>query len=81
MRWVDHDARGLRGYIEKKGDIFEAMQLGRGFEWFSFASLEEATAHFTHPRLTIACDDEHVLSRLRAGVERSPTTLSAQPAS
>jgi hypothetical protein len=80
MRWFDHDARGLRGYIEKKGDIFEAMQLGRGFEWFSFPSLEEATTHFTIPRLTTAFEDENVLSRLRVEAEGSPTTLPAQPA-
>ncbi len=65
-RWSENDARSLLGFIEKKeDDLFETMQLDHGFEWFSFASLAEATAHFTDMQLS-AIPSENVLSRLRA---------------
>lgn len=44
------DARSLLGYIEQKGRRFELMQLAPGFAWFSYASLAEATDHFTRER-------------------------------
>ena len=36
------------------------------FEWFSFASLAEATAHFTEVQRGLTLNDGNVLSRLRA---------------
>jgi hypothetical protein len=66
-RWSEHDARSLLGFIEKKDDIFEAMQLDHGFEWFTFDTLTEATAHFTNVRPDIAVpEDENILSWLRS---------------
>ena len=46
-RWPEHDARSLLGFIELTGGRFEVVQVDRGFECFSFASLAEATAHFS----------------------------------
>ncbi|HEY5222421.1 MAG TPA: hypothetical protein VIJ18_05135 [Microbacteriaceae bacterium] len=67
IRWSEHDARSLLGFIEKKGnDLFEVMQLDHGFEWFSFATLEAATAHFTTMNPGATPNSENVLSRLRA---------------
>lgn len=45
-RVPDRDARSLLGFIEKKSERYEVMQLGHGFEWFYFNSLRAATAHF-----------------------------------
>ncbi|GAB3806239.1 hypothetical protein GCM10028798_28900 [Humibacter antri] len=45
-RWSNQDARCLLGFIEKKGDRFELMELGHGFHWLTFASLAEAAEHF-----------------------------------
>lgn len=45
------DARGLLGFVERiersesADATFEVMCLSRGFEWFTFASLQEAVAH------------------------------------
>lgn len=45
------DARGLLGFVdkiqpaEKTSTVFELMTFSDGFEWFSFASLQEAVAH------------------------------------
>lgn len=65
-RWPEHDARSLRGYIEKTDDVFEVMQLDHGFEWFSYVSLDEAIAHFATLKLSTTADNENVLVRLRA---------------
>lgn len=46
-RYSEHDACSLLGFIEQKDDTFELTQLERGFQWFYFASLPEAIAHFT----------------------------------
>ncbi|WP_349904822.1 hypothetical protein [Parafrigoribacterium humi] len=66
-RWPEHDARSVLGFIEKKDeDLFEVMQLSDGFEWFSFASLRAAAAHFTQAQSSAPATSENVLSRLRA---------------
>lgn len=66
-RWPEHDARSVLGFIEKKDeDLFEVMQLSDGFEWFSFASLTAAAAHFTQAQSSTPANSENVLSRLRA---------------
>lgn len=65
-RWPEHDARSLLGFIEKKDDLFEVMELDHGFAWFSFASLAQATDHFAHAKPTAAPNGENILSRLRA---------------
>jgi len=46
-RWPEHDARSLLGFIERKHNLFEAVQIDHGLERFSFLSLMEATAHFS----------------------------------
>jgi len=47
-RWSQDDARNLLGFIEKTANgLFEVIHLGDGFQRFSYASLAEATAHFT----------------------------------
>lgn len=46
------DLRGLLGFIEKietEDTYFEVMTLRRGFEWFSFASFQEAVQDFLEP--------------------------------
>lgn len=44
------DAKGLLGFIEKKGheeDVrFEVLTLRSGFEWFSFATFQDAVQDF-----------------------------------
>ena len=46
------DLRGLLGFIEKienQDTYFEVMTLRRSFEWFSFASFQEAVQDFLEP--------------------------------
>jgi hypothetical protein len=60
-RFPEQDARALIGFIEKKGEIFEVMQMGRGFQWFSYRTMQEAIAHFV--RVNPPADGaQHVLS-------------------
>jgi hypothetical protein len=40
-----HDPLRLLGYIERRGDVFEVMQLGAGFEWNEFPSLVAAVEY------------------------------------
>jgi hypothetical protein len=47
-RFPEHDASALIGFIERKADLYEVMQLGNGFQWFTYPSLAEAVAHFAH---------------------------------
>lgn len=49
-RISEDDAQCLLGYVEKKGDRFELMQLAPGFAWFSYGSLTETVTHFTRER-------------------------------
>lgn len=50
-RLPDDDARGLLGFIERTerteeaGEVFELLTLSDGFEFFSFATLQEAVTH------------------------------------
>ena len=37
--------RRLLGFVEQRDGIFEVMQLGTGFVWSTFESLEEAMRH------------------------------------
>lgn len=55
------DARGLLGFVEKietsgnADTTFEVMCLSHGFEWFRFASLQDAVVHLvshSHGRST-----------------------------
>ncbi|MGO4104668.1 hypothetical protein AB4Y63_11995 [Leifsonia sp. YAF41] len=46
-RFPEHDAHHLLGFIERVVDRFEVMQVGTGFEWFQFDTLNSAIAHFT----------------------------------
>jgi hypothetical protein len=40
------DPHRLLGFIEERDSgVFEVMQLGRGFHWFTFSSLEEASVY------------------------------------
>ena len=34
----------LLAFIERRGDVFEVMQLGAGFEWHEFGSMDSALA-------------------------------------
>ena len=61
-RLSPENAFSLLGFIEKKNDSFEAMQLGRGFEWFSFSTLEDAIDHFLELDRSDCAPDEYVLS-------------------
>lgn len=60
-RFPEHDARALIGFIEKKADLFEVMQLGQGFQWFSYPTLAEAIAHFARVSPP-ASPTDHVMS-------------------
>ncbi|MEO6505010.1 MAG: hypothetical protein ABIW36_02480 [Terrimesophilobacter sp.] len=62
-RFPEHDARALIGFIEEKGEVFEVMQMGRGFQWFTYRTLQEAIAHFVRVNPP-ANSTEHVLSWL-----------------
>ncbi|GAB3039402.1 hypothetical protein GCM10027052_19440 [Parafrigoribacterium mesophilum] len=63
-RFSQHDdARALIGFVEEKDGVFEVMQMGRGFEWFTYATLEDAIAHFVRVSPP-ATGTEHVLSWL-----------------
>jgi hypothetical protein len=64
-RWSEYDARSLVGFIEKRDELFEVMQLDHGFERFTFTTLVEAIAHFVNVRLQSLPDDEKVPPRLR----------------
>jgi hypothetical protein len=45
-RFSEHDARALIGFVERKGEVYEVMQLGSGFQWFRYPSLAQAVMHF-----------------------------------
>jgi hypothetical protein len=45
-RFPEQDGCALIGFIEKKDDGYEVMQLGNGFQWFTYPSFAEAVAHF-----------------------------------
>jgi hypothetical protein len=60
-RFDQQDARALIGFIEKKADLFEVMQLGQGFQWFTYPSLDEAIAHFARVKVP-ARGPDHVMS-------------------
>jgi hypothetical protein len=66
-RYSAHDACSLLGFIEQKDDTFELTQLERGFQWFYFASLPEAIAHFTQTPATVSATDAE-LTRLPSNV-------------
>jgi hypothetical protein len=59
-----HDAFSLLGFIEKKHDVYEVMQLGRGFEFFSFPTFDEAIAHFHQVDRSYENSSDYVLSWL-----------------
>ena len=46
-QYPEDDASSLLGFIEEKDDRFQLTQLEHGFQWFYFACLTEAIAHFT----------------------------------
>jgi hypothetical protein len=57
------DSLSVLGFIEQKRGMFEAMLIGRGFEWFSFDTFEAAISHFVGvPRSDART---HVLASLR----------------
>jgi hypothetical protein len=58
------DAFSLLGFIEKKHDVYEVMQLGRGFEFFSFPTFDDAIAHFLQVDRSHEIPSEYVLSWL-----------------
>jgi hypothetical protein len=61
VRFPEQDARALIGFIEAKGEVFEVMQMGRGFQWFTYRTMQEAIAHFV--RVNPPADGtQHVLS-------------------
>lgn len=54
------DPLRLLAYIERRDEVYEVMQLGRGFEWHEFSSLDDAfdfvlrtSARFAQARLQI----------------------------
>ena len=60
-RFPEQDARALIGFIEAKGETFEVMQMGRGFQWFTYPTMQDAVAHFV--RVYPPADSaQHVLS-------------------
>jgi len=62
-RFPESDARALIGFIEEKGEVFEVMQMGSGFQWFTYHSLQDAIGHFGRANPP-AEGTEHVLSWL-----------------
>ena len=58
------DARGLLGFVEsiertESADAtFEVMCLSHGFEWFTFASLQEAVLHLVHHSRSASTDPQ-----------------------
>ena len=58
------DARGLLGFVERieKSEsadaTFEVMCLSHGFEWFTFASLQEAVEHLVHHSRSASTDPQ-----------------------
>jgi len=46
-QYPEDDASSLPGFIEEKDDRFQLTQLEHGLQWFYFACLTEAIAHFT----------------------------------
>jgi hypothetical protein len=61
-RVSENDPRRLLGFVELKGDEFEAMRVGRGFSWSRFGTLEEAAAHLAADSSDAPAPEEHVLS-------------------
>lgn len=50
-RLSTRDSHRVLGFIEvTKGLEFEVMSLVDGFEWFTYPTLADATAHFAHAR-------------------------------
>jgi hypothetical protein len=45
-RWSEHDARSLLGFIEKRAENFDVIQVYSGLKRLSFGSLAEATRYF-----------------------------------
>lgn len=40
-----HDPFRVLGFIEYRAERFEVMQIGAGFEWHLFGTLQDAVAH------------------------------------
>jgi hypothetical protein len=49
-----HDPLRLLGYIERRGDVFDVMQLGAGFEWNEFPSLVAAVEYLCRTGVGVA---------------------------
>lgn len=47
-RMPERDAHSVLGFIEKRDGRFEVMQLGSGFRWSTFDTMDEAVSHLTH---------------------------------
>ncbi|WP_168625809.1 MULTISPECIES: hypothetical protein [unclassified Cryobacterium] len=62
LRFSENDPRRLLGFVELKGEEFEAMSLGRRFSWSRFGTLEEAAAHLAADSSDAPTPEEHVLS-------------------
>lgn len=65
-RWAEHDPQHLLGFIELTEDSeFEVMSLARGFEWFTYPTFDEASAHFIcvmHDAAPVSADSHVVFS-------------------
>lgn len=65
-RWPERDPQHLLGFIELTNDAeFEVMSLAHGFEWFTYVTLDEATAHFlevTHEGAPVSADAHALVS-------------------
>jgi hypothetical protein len=46
IRWPEHDARRLLGFVEKRAERFDVIQVYAGLKRLSFGSLAEATRYF-----------------------------------
>ncbi|MEO7123386.1 MAG: hypothetical protein ABI400_09785 [Lacisediminihabitans sp.] len=47
-RWPEHDARCVLGFIEKRADVFEALQIRAGLVRRAFGTLAEAQRYFSN---------------------------------
>ena len=53
-RLPPRDPFRVLGFIEYRADLFEVMQIGGGFEWHTFATLQDALAHIVSTATELA---------------------------
>jgi hypothetical protein len=64
LRISEDDATRVIGFIERKQDLYEAMDVGHGFRWSTFPTLQAAIGHFAKTRNIVT--GHHVLAGFSA---------------